>query len=89
MSVLADVKDWMRARQCFAILLAGAYGEDSKWPTENQRIAVPNCCAYCEVIADRLDVYHCLEPRADISCWNILGDEVSDVDEGPTTNIRH
>ena len=79
----------MRVRQCFAILLAGAYNEDSKWSTENQRIAAPSFCGYCEVIADRIDVYHGLEPRADTSCWNILGDEVSDVDEGPTTSIRH
>ena len=61
MSVFADVKDWMRVRQCFAILLAGAYGEDSKWPTENQRIAAPDCYGYCEVIADRVDVYYCLD----------------------------
>ena len=85
-SVFLEVKSWMRQPECLKL-------HHDMFPDPNHEAVFQEdlffnvtCCGYCQVIAEKVDVYYWPLPDADTSCQSIVGDEVSSVADGATTN---
>ena len=87
-SAFEDVKSWMRSPQCESIdpgVIQLEQTEDADVIQEDLYLN-QTCCDNCQVAADHVDVYYWLNPLADTSCLNIVGDGVSDIEVGATTD---
>lgn len=86
MSVFSDVKSWMRQPECLKLHHEMFPDPNHEAQFQEDLFFNVTCCGYCEVIAEKVDVYYWPTPDADTSCQSIVGDEVSSVADGATTN---
>ena len=89
MSALHDVRDWMRSPQCFSENPQIIYLEND--PNEADVVKEElfwndSCCGRCMVGTDRIDVYYWPDAHANTSCLSIVGDKISDLAAGATTD---
>ena len=88
MSVFSDVKNWMRQPECLKLYHEMFPDPNHAAVQQEDLFFNVTCCGYCEVIAEKVDVYYWPTPNADTSCQSIVGDEVSSVADGATTNAN-
>ncbi|KAL8794952.1 MAG: hypothetical protein Q9195_002534 [Heterodermia aff. obscurata] len=88
MSVFSDVKNWMRQPECLKLKYDMFPDPNGEAVRQEDFFFNVTCCGYCEVAADKVDVYYWPTPNADTSCQSIVGDEVSNIADGATTNAQ-
>ena len=86
MSAFAEVKNWMRSRQCFVLSHDVFPDPNHDAQLQNALFLNGTCCNSCQVLVDKVDVYFWPQPNANTSCQSIIGDEVSSVADGATTD---
>ena len=87
-SAFGELKNWMRSTECESdnpsiIDLENTNEADV---IKEDLFMNQTCCGDCEVAADRVDVYYWPDPHANTSCLSIIGDGVSDLAVGATTD---
>ena len=86
MSALADAKKWMRSPECLKLHYERWGDPNAEGSFQNDLYLNATCCGQCDIVVDKVDVYFWPEPGADTSCQSIIGDEVSSVADGATTD---
>lgn len=85
MSAFSELRHWMRSPECYSAI----FPDIQKYPGpsiyEADLDLNKTCCGFCELAADRVDVYYWPDPDADTSCLSIVGNSVSDIGAGGTT----
>ena len=86
LSAFSELKNWMRSPQCFdSNPMVSGDSNDAMVYHEDEFLNV-TCCGDCEVVADQVDIYIWPDPLADTSCLSIVGDGLSHVSDGATTD---
>ena len=86
MSAFEKAKNWMRTPECL-ILHYDKWGDPNRLGAfQNDIYLNSTCCGNCKVLVEKVDVYFWPEPNADTSCESIIGEEVSSVADGATTD---
>ena len=86
MSALADAKKWMRTPECLKLHYERWGDPNAEGSFQNDLYLNSTCCGQCDIVVDKVDVYFWPEPNADTSCQSIIGEEVSSVADGATTD---
>ena len=86
MSALADAKKWMRTPECLNLHYERWGDPNAEGAFQNALYLNSTCCGQCDIVVDKVDVYFWPEPNADTSCQSIIGEEVSSVADGATTD---
>lgn len=86
MSALADAKKWMRTPECLKLHYERWGDPNRQGSFQNDLYLNSTCCGGCDIVVDKVDVYFWPEPNADTSCQSIIGEEVSSVADGATTD---
>lgn len=87
MSAFGEVKKWMRSPQCDQEnpAVMNLKGTNDEYLINEDSFFNQTCCGDCQVAADQVDVYYWLSNRTNISCLSIIGDGISDLAVGGTT----
>ena len=85
-SALADAKKWMRTPECLKLHYDRWGDPNAEGSFQNDLYLNATCCGQCDIVVDKVDVYFWPEPGADTSCQSIIGEEVSSVADGATTD---
>ena len=87
MSAFDKVKEWMKSPQCNQEnpAIMELKGGDYEYVIDESSFFNDTCCGNCEVVADQVDVYYWPSNHTNTSCLSIIGDGVSDLAVGGTT----
>ena len=86
-SAFAGMKNWMRGSQCFKNNPLISEDPNHSMEYDQSEFLNTTCCGdQCEIVADKVDVYYWPDPHADSSCLSIVGNDVSYVADGATTD---
>ena len=88
MSVFSEVKNWMRQPGCLKLHHEMYPDPNGEAVFQEDLLFNVTCCGYCQVIAEKVDVYYWPSPNANTLCQSIVGDEVSSIADGATTNAQ-
>ena len=87
MSAFSEVKEWMRSPQCDQDnpKIMALKGTNDEYLIDQDSFFNATCCGDCQVAADQVDVYYWPNNHTNTSCLSIIGDGVSDLAVGGTT----
>ena len=87
MSAFSEAKEWMRSPQCDQDnpAIMALKGTNDEYVINQDSFLNATCCGNCQVAADQVDVYYWPNNYTNTSCLNIIGDGVSDLAVGGTT----
>ena len=87
MSAFSQAKEWMRSPQCDQDdpSVMALKGTNYEYLIDQDSFLNETCCDNCQVNADHVDVYYWPSNHTNTSCLSIIGDGVSDLAVGGTT----